>query len=93
MLAVARALIPEPTLLMLDEPSLGLAPNLLKDIFSKFVELNKVLGVTILVVEQKVNKILNISDRVYALKLGRVVYNGNSIELKENKEKLKEIFL
>ncbi|HED38341.1 MAG TPA: ABC transporter ATP-binding protein [Ignavibacteria bacterium] len=93
MLAVARALIPEPTLLMLDEPSLGLAPNLLKDIFSKFVELNKVLGVTILVVEQKVNKILNISDRVYALKLGRIAYDGNSIDLKGDNEKLKEIFL
>ena len=93
MLAVARALIPEPKLLMLDEPSLGLAPNLLNDIFSKFIELNKVLGVTILVVEQKVNKILSVSDRVYALKLGRVVYSGNSIDLKGDKEKLKEIFL
>jgi len=93
MLAVARALIPSPTLLMLDEPSLGLAPNLLNDIFNKFVELNKVLGVTILVVEQKVNEILKISDRVYALKLGRVAYDGGCNELKGNKEKLKEIFL
>ncbi|MCH7974514.1 MAG: ABC transporter ATP-binding protein [Bacteroidetes bacterium] len=93
MLAVARALIPKPKLLLLDEPSLGLAPNLVKDIFEKFVELNKKLGIAILIVEQKVNDVLKISDRVYSLKLGRVVFDGVSTELMGNKEKLKEIFL
>lgn len=93
MLAVARALIPKPKLLLLDEPSLGLAPNLVKDIFEKFVELNKKLGIAILIVEQKVNDVLKISDRVCSLKLGRVVFDGVSTELMGNKEKLKEIFL
>ena len=93
MLAVACALIPKPKLLLLDEPSLGLAPNLVKDIFEKFVELNKKLGIAILIVEQKVNDVLKISDRVYSLKLGRVVFDGVSTELMGNKEKLKEIFL
>jgi len=93
MLAVVRALIPEPKLLLLDEPSLGLAPNLVKDIFAKFVELNKEMGITILIVEQKVNDVLRISDRVYSLKLGRVAFEGKSEELIGNKEKLKELFL
>jgi len=93
MLAVARALIPEPKLLLLDEPSLGLAPNLVKDILGKFVELNKKLGITILIVEQKVNDVLKISDRVYSLKLGRVAYDGLSKKLSTDKELLKELFL
>lgn len=93
MLAVARALIPKPKLLLLDEPSLGLAPNLVNDTFDKFVDLNKNLGLTILIVEQKVNDVLKIPDRVYSLKLGRVVFDGVSTELMGNKEKLKEIFL
>lgn len=93
MLAVARALIPEPKLLLLDEPSLGLAPNLVKDILGKFVELNKKLGITILIVEQKVNDVLKISDRVYSLKLGRVAYGGSSKKLSTDKELLKELFL
>ena len=93
MLAVARALITEPKLLLLDEPSLGLAPNLVKDLLDKFVELNKKLGLTILIVEQKVNDVLKISNRVYSLKLGEVAFEGKSSELMGNKEKLKELFL
>ena len=93
MLAVARALIPEPRLLLLDEPSLGLAPNLVKELFDKFVDLNQKLGITILIVEQKVREVLAISNRVYSLKLGRVAYTGLSNSLIENRKLLKELFL
>ncbi|OGU37039.1 MAG: ABC transporter ATP-binding protein [Ignavibacteria bacterium RIFOXYB2_FULL_35_12] len=93
MLAVARALIPEPKLLLLDEPSLGLAPNLVKELFDKFIELNKKLGITILIVEQKVREVLAISNRVYSLKLGKVAYEGRSGDLLSNKEELKTLFL
>lgn len=93
MLAVARALIPEPKLLLLDEPSLGLAPNLVKELFDKFVELNKKLGITILIVEQKVREVLAISNRVYSLKLGSVSFSGKSEELLGDKERLKTLFL
>jgi ABC-type branched-subunit amino acid transport system ATPase component len=93
MLAVARALIPEPKLLLLDEPSLGLAPNLVKELFDKFVELNQKLGITILIVEQKVREVLAISNRVYSLKLGKVAYEGRSGDLLSNKEELKTLFL
>ena len=93
MLAVARALIPEPKLLLLDEPSLGLAPNLIKDLFEKFVELNNNLGITILIVEQKVREVLAISNRAYGLKLGKIYLVANSNELLSDKEKMKELFL
>jgi len=93
MLAVARALIPEPKILLLDEPSLGLAPNLIKDLFEKFIELNQKLGITILIVEQKVREVLTISKRTYGLKLGKVAYDGVPQHLLTNKEKLRELFL
>jgi branched-chain amino acid transport system ATP-binding protein len=93
MLAVARALIPEPKLLLLDEPSLGLAPNLVKELFDKFVELNQKFGITILIVEQKVREVLAISNRVYSLKLGKITYEGRSGDLLSNKEELKTLFL
>ena len=93
MLALARALIPDPELLILDEPSLGLAPNLVKDTFKKLSEINKSKHITLLIVEQKVNEILKISDRVYSIKLGRVAFEGRVGALKGNKKKLNELFL
>ncbi len=92
MLSLARALIPEPDLLLLDEPSLGLAPNLLGNVFERLVEINKTQNVTMLIVEQKVNDILKISDRTYSIKLGKVAYEGDSAFLVGNKAKLKELF-
>ena len=93
MLALARALVPEPRLLLLDEPSLGLAPNLLGDLFKKLKGINAKLGVTMLIVEQKVMEVLDISDKVYSIKLGRVAFEGKTEVLKKDKNKIKELFL
>jgi len=93
MLALARALVPNPKLLMLDEPSLGLSPNLVATVFSKISEINTETGVTILIVEQKVREVLDICKRVYSIKLGKVAFEGSPEELKEDKAKLKQLFL
>jgi len=93
MLALARALVPKPKLLMLDEPSLGLAPGLVKDVFEKITQINRDTGVTILIVEQKVREVLQICHRVYSIKLGKIAFSGPPEELKGNKEKLRELFL
>lgn len=93
MLALARALIPSPKLLMLDEPSLGLSPNLVSAVFRKISEINANTGVTVLIVEQKVREVLDICTRVYSIKLGKVAFEGTPDDLKNNKEKLKQLFL
>ena len=93
MVALARALIPKPKLLMLDEPSLGLAPNLAKTVFEKVAQLNEETGVSILIVEQKFREVLGICDRVYSLKLGKIAFEGQPDDLKEDRAKLKELFL
>jgi len=93
MLALARALIPKPKLLMLDEPSLGLSPNLVSSVFEKIVQINKEAGVTFLIVEQKVREVLEICQKVYSIKLGKVAFEGKPSELREDKEKLKRLFL
>ncbi len=83
MLAMGRALMGRPKMLLMDEPSMGLAPILVKDIFSIIKECNKD-GVTILLVEQNANMALSISDRAYVLETGRVVMEGNAKELMGN---------
>ncbi|MGD8782286.1 MAG: ABC transporter ATP-binding protein [Ignavibacteria bacterium] len=91
MLALGRALIPEPKLLLLDEPSLGLAPNLLNEVFENLKAINNKLNLAMLIVEQKVKEVLQISHRVYSIKLGKKAFQGFPEEL--TKEKLKEFFL
>lgn len=93
MVAIARALVSKPKLLLLDEPSLGLSPNVLADVFEKIVKVNRIQGVTILIVEQKVRKVLAIADHVYSLKLGKVAYNGPPGVLIEQPETLRKLFL
>lgn len=93
MLALGRALIPKPKLLLLDEPSLGLAPNLLNDVFQKIVEVNQEMNLSILIVEQKVREVLAISHKVYSIKLGKNAFEGIPADLLGDKEKLKNLFL
>jgi len=85
MLAVARALMSRPKLMMMDEPSLGLAPLIVRDIFSIIKEINK-NGVTILLIEQNANMALKTADRGYVLETGRVKIEGTGAELLANEE-------
>lgn len=93
MLALANALVLSPRLLLLDEPSLGLAPSLVKQALGRIQQLNRDNGVTVLIVEQKVREVLDICHHVYCLKLGRVTYAGPPQELKDDREKLRQAFL
>ena len=92
MLAIGRALMGDPKLLLLDEPSLGLAPKLISTIFEKIVEINRDHGVTILLVEQNANLALEISHHAYVLETGRIVMQGPSPELRAHPE-LKAAYL
>jgi len=83
MLAVARALMAKPRLLLLDEPSMGLAPLLAQEIFRKLKELNR-RGLTIFLVEQKVRQALKIADHAYVMENGKIVLSGTSAELLDN---------
>ena len=80
MLAVARALMSHPKLMMMDEPSLGLAPLIVQDIFNIIKEINK-QGVTILLIEQNANMALRIADQGYVLETGRISLTGTGREL------------
>jgi len=93
MLSLARALVPNPKLLLLDEPSLGLSPDIVATVFSKISEIRAETSVTILIVEQKVREVLDFSERVYSVRLGKVAFEGSPEELKGNKSKLRELFL
>ncbi|MFV0380113.1 MAG: ABC transporter ATP-binding protein [Anaerorhabdus sp.] len=91
MLAMGRALMAKPKILLLDEPSMGLAPLLIKEIFNIIKEINN-QGVTILLVEQNAKMALGISDRAYVLETGNVVAEGTGTEL-ANSEKIKKAYL
>ena len=80
MLAMGRALMSRPRLLLLDEPSMGLAPLLIKEIFSIIQDINKT-GTTILLVEQNANMALSIANRAYVLETGRITLSGDAKEL------------
>ncbi len=91
MLAVARAMMSHPSLLMLDEPSLGLAPLIVQDIFGMLQRIREA-GTTILLVEQNARMALGISDRAYVIETGRIVLSGTGQELLHN-ERVIEFFL
>lgn len=85
MLAMGRALMSRPRLLLLDEPSMGLAPLLIKEIFSIIVDINKA-GTTILLVEQNANMALSIASRAYVLETGRITLSGSAKDLAASEE-------
>jgi len=91
MLAIARALMSSPELLILDEPSLGLAPLIVKDIFRIIKEINKT-GTTILLVEQNAKQALGVSDYAYVLETGKILFEGLAKEM-ENDENIKKAYL
>ena len=91
MLAMGRALMSKPKILMLDEPSMGLAPILVQQIFDIIKELHK-SGTTILLVEQNAEMALNIADRAYVLESGRIKISGTGKELAQSDE-IKKAYL
>jgi len=92
MLAIGRALMGNPKFLMLDEPSLGIAPRLISTIFEKIVEINREHGITILLVEQNANLALEVSRQAYVLETGRIVMSGDSKQLRTDPQ-LKATYL
>ena len=92
MLAISRALMANPELILLDEPSLGLSPKLTKEIFEIVVRINRERGTTILLVEQNANMALNAADYGYVLENGRIVMEDSCDRLRE-KEDIKEFYL
>jgi branched-chain amino acid transport system ATP-binding protein len=91
MLAIGRALMSRPKLLMMDEPSLGLAPLIIRDVFNIIKEINK-QGVTILLIEQNANAALKIADIGYVMETGRITIKGTGKELLRN-EDVKKAYL
>ncbi|BDH63705.1 ABC transporter ATP-binding protein [Lysinibacillus sp. PLM2] len=91
MLAMGRALMAKPKLLLMDEPSMGLAPLIVKKIFEIIQTVNKE-GTTVLLVEQNANMALSIADRAYVLETGKIVLSGSAKELQES-DKVKEAYL
>ena len=92
MLAIARALMSDPELMLLDEPSLGLSPRLTKEIFEIVVRINRERCTTILLVEQNANMALNAADYGYVLENGRIVMEDTCARLRE-KEDIREFYL
>jgi branched-chain amino acid transport system ATP-binding protein len=92
MLAIARALLARPSVILMDEPSLGLSPKLTKEIFDIVVRINRERGVTILLVEQNAHMALKIADFGYVLEVGRIVMEDTGARLAE-KDDIKEFYL
>jgi branched-chain amino acid transport system ATP-binding protein len=92
MIAIGRALMAHPTMILLDEPSMGLAPQLVKQIFEIVAEINRKEGVTILLAEQNTNIALQYSEYAYILENGRVVMEGSAESMRDN-EDVKEFYL
>ena len=92
MLAIGRGFMSRPRLLMLDEPSLGLSPLLIQEIFAIIARLNREQGMTILLVEQNANVALQVSNRGYVMEVGGIVMDGQSADLLES-EDIKEFYL
>ena len=90
MLAIGSALMQEPQLLLLDEPSLGLAPKVMKELFKKIKEINEE-GVTILMVEQNAKQATAIADKIFVLEDGKIALSGNNSILKN--KKIEQIYL
>ena len=91
MLSIGRALMLKPKLLLLDEPSLGLAPKTMADIFKKIIKINKQEGTTILIVEQNARMALEICDKAYVLETGKIAMKGTGKIA--NKKRVKELYL
>ncbi len=92
MLAIARALMTEPRLIMLDEPSLGLAPVLVKEIFTIIRTINREQRTSVLLVEQNARAALDVADHAYLIENGNIVMSGSAVELKENPD-IQEFYL
>ena len=92
MIAIGRALMAHPTMILLDEPSMGLAPQLVKQIFEIVAEINRKEGVTILLAEQNTNMALQYAEYAYILENGRVVMEGTAVSMRDN-EDVKEFYL
>ena len=92
MLAMGRALMSKPKLLLLDEPSMGLSPILVNEIFKIIQDINKEDGVTVLLVEQNANKALSIANRAYVLETGNITISGDAKEVANN-PKVREAYL
>jgi len=92
MLAIGRAMMAKPKLIMMDEPSMGLSPLLVKEVFGIIRRLNEELGISILLVEQNANMALKVADYGYIMENGKIVLDGTATELAQN-EDVKEFYL
>lgn len=92
MLAIGRAMMSDPKLLMLDEPSMGLAPIVVEEIFESIKELNKKIGLTVLLVEQNANIALKVADIGYVIETGEIAFSGNAKDLL-NDDRVRKAYL